>query len=166
MLKMSRLSCRTLNTVLVASIASQVVGKVRAQQSSEDRDAIHEVLAGYYDAFARDAGAAAAYYGEPALMVFPNEVLTLPTRKDAETFLAKVLGGLKTLGYSKSKLATPRIKMLNPTTALYGAVAIRMKTDGTELQRAGFIYLLHKGSAGWKINGLIATDLDKLISSD
>jgi hypothetical protein len=41
-----------------------------------------------------------------------------------------------------------------------------MKTDGTELQQAGFTYLFHKGGAGWKINEVIATDLDKLISAD
>jgi hypothetical protein len=56
--------------------------------------------------------------------------------------------------------------MLNPTTALYATVAVRMKTDGTELQRAGFTYLLHKGTDGWKINELVATDLDKLIGAD
>jgi hypothetical protein len=152
--------------MLGAAVASQVVGKVSAQQSSEE-GTIHEVLAGYYDAFARDPVAAATYYGdEPTLIILPSEVLTLPTRKDAETFLAKVLGSLKTLGYSNTKLTAPRIKMLNPTTALYGTVAIRMKTDGTELERAGFTYLLHKGSAIWKINGVIATDLNKLISSD
>jgi hypothetical protein len=56
--------------------------------------------------------------------------------------------------------------MLNSTTALFSTVAIRLKSDGTELQRAGFTYLLHKGGAGWKINELIATDPDKLISGD
>jgi hypothetical protein len=152
--------------MLVVGVASQVVGKVKAQQPSENRDAIHEVLAAYYDAFARDPAAAATYYGEPALILAPNDLVSLPTRKDAETFLAKLLGSLKTLGYSNTKLTAPRIKMLNPTTALYGTVAIRMKTDGTELERAGFTYLLHKVRAGWKINGIVATDLDKLISSD
>ncbi len=56
--------------------------------------------------------------------------------------------------------------MLNATTALYGTVATRMKSDGTELQRAGFTYLLQKGDVGWKIHEVIATDLDKLISSE
>jgi hypothetical protein len=27
-------------------------------------------------------------------------------------------------------------------------------------------YLLHKGDGGWKINELVATDLDKLISAN
>ena len=41
-----------------------------------------------------------------------------------------------------------------------------MKTDGTEMQRSGFTYLLLKGDAGWRIHEIIATDIDKLISAD
>ena len=41
-----------------------------------------------------------------------------------------------------------------------------MKTDGTELQPARFTYLLHKAPDGWKINELVATDLDKLITAE
>jgi ketosteroid isomerase-like protein len=133
---------------------------------SDEKDAIHQVVSGYFDAFARDPAAAAAFYGEPTLIVLPNEVLALATRSDVEGFLAKLLESLKPLGYSRTKLDAPRVKMLNATTALYSTVAIRMKTDGTELQRAGFIYLLHKGGGGWKINEVIASDVDKLISPD
>ena len=90
----------------------------------------------------------------------------LSTRTDVEAFLAKLLASLKPSGYSNTKIGVPRIKMLNSTTALYSTIAVRMKSDGTEMQRAGFTYLLQKGSAGWKIHELIATDLDKLISGD
>jgi len=90
----------------------------------------------------------------------------LATRSDVEGFLAKLLESLKPLGYSRTKLDAPRVKILNATTALYSTVAIRMKTDGVELQRAGFTYLLHKGGGGWKIHEVIATDGDKLISAD
>ena len=138
----------------------------RRFELSGEQDAIHQVVGAYYEAFARDPAAAAAFYGEPALIVLPNEILTLATRGDVEAFLAKLLGSLKPLGYSSTRLSVPRVKMLNSTTALYCTVAIRMKTDGTELQRAGFTYLLHKGGAGWKINEVIATDPVKLISAD
>ena len=133
---------------------------------SGEQDAIHQVVSAYYDAFAHDPAAAAAFYSEPTLIVLPNEVLALTTRDDVEAFLAKLLGSLKPLGYSGTRLSVPRVKMLNSTTALYSTVAIRMKADGTELQKAGFTYLLHKGGAGWKINEVIATDLNKLISAD
>jgi hypothetical protein len=151
---------------LALAVLIAAVTPASAQQLPAEKDAIHQVVSGYYDAFARDSAAAATFYGEPTFIVLPNVVLTLATRSDVEAYLAKALGLLKPLGYSNTKLGAPRIKMLNSTTALYGTDVIRMKIDGTELQRAGFIYLLHKGSAGWKINELIATDLDKLISAD
>ena len=135
-------------------------------QPSDEKGAIHQVMSGYVDAFARDPRAAAAFYGEPTLIVAQNEVITLVTRNDVEGFLAKVLSDLKPLGYSNTKLSDPRIKMLNATTSLYSMVATRMKKDGTELQRAGFTYLLQKGTAGWRIHETIAADLDKLVSPD
>jgi hypothetical protein len=100
------------------------------------------------------------------MMVLPNEAFTLSKRADVEGFLSKLLWGLKPLGYSYSKLGDSRIKMLGATTAIYSTIAVRYKTDGTELQRAGFTYIPHKGDSGWKIHELIATDLNKLVSAD
>jgi hypothetical protein len=134
--------------------------------SATEKDAIQKVISGYYDAVSRDPAEAASFYGEPTMMVLPNEVFTLSKRGDVEGFLAKLLGGLKPLGYSYSKLGDPRIKMLGTTTAIYSTIAVRYKADGSELQRAGFTYVLHKGESGWKIHELIATDLDKLVSAD
>jgi hypothetical protein len=147
-------------------IEKAVLTLASAQQLADEREAIHQVVSGYYDAFARDPTVAATFYGEPTLIVLQNEVRALATRSDVEAFLAKLLGSLKPLGYSNTKLTVARTKMVNATTALYSTVAIRMKTDGTELQKAGFTYLLQKGSAGWKIHEVIATGIDKLIVAD
>jgi ketosteroid isomerase-like protein len=134
--------------------------------SVSEKDAIHNVLSGYYDAFGRDSAAASAFFGEPTLIVLPNQVVMLSTRAEVEAFFDKLVTSLKASGYSHSKLGDHRVKLLNSTTALYSTVAIRMKADGTEMQRSGFTYLLHKSNAGWRINEIIATDLDKLISAD
>jgi ketosteroid isomerase-like protein len=134
--------------------------------SASENDAIHAVISGYYDALGRDSAAASAFYSEPTLIVFPSQVVGLSTRADVEAFLDKLVASLKPSGYSHSKLGDHCVKLLNSTTALYSTVAIRLKADGTEMQRSGFTYLLHKSSAGWKIHELIATDLDKLISDD
>ena len=56
------------------------------------------------------------------------------------------------------------IRLLNSTTAFCSAVALRLKADGTEMQRAGITYLLHKSDGEWKIHEAIGTDLDKVIS--
>ena len=85
---------------------------------SGEKDAISQVVSGYFDAFAFDPAAAAAFYGEPTLIVLPSEVLTLATRSDVEAFLAKLLESLKPLGYSRTKLDVPRVKILNSTAAL------------------------------------------------
>src|SRR5262249_53470763 len=82
---------------------------------SDERDAIHQAVGAYYDAFARDPAAAAAFYGEPALIVLPNEILSLATHGEVEAFLTKLVGSLRTLGYSSTRLDAPRVKMLNLT---------------------------------------------------
>jgi ketosteroid isomerase-like protein len=151
-----------------ASMPSEPSVPFRLAQASStpalanESDAIQKVLSAYYDAVSRSAAEAATFYGEPTLLVLPTQVTVLSKRADVEEFLAKIFAGLKPLGYSHSKILDPRIKMLNATTALYSTSAIRFKTDGTEMQRAGFTYLLRKDNSGWKIHGLIATDLDKL----
>ena len=99
---------------------------------SDEKDAIHQVVSSYFDAFARDPATAAAFYGEPTLFVLPNEVLALATRSNVEAFLAKLLESLKSLGYSRTKLDVPRIKMLNSTTAAiqHGRNSIENRRDG------------------------------------
>jgi hypothetical protein len=144
---------------------AQVVPSAAPLASSE-RDAIQQLISGYYDAVGRDPAEAASFYGEPSMIVLPNDVLAMNNRFDVERFLANLVGSLRSLGYSHSKLNDPRIKFLNNNTAIYSAIAIRYKIDGSELQRAGFTYLLRKGPSGWKIHELVATDLDKLVSAD
>jgi hypothetical protein len=134
--------------------------------SANEKEAVHEVLRGYYEAFGRDAVAAAAFFGEPTLIVTPTEFIVIKTRAELASYLDRFAAGLKANGFSHSKFSDLRITLLNPATALCGLIAIRMKSDGTELQRAGFTYLLHKSSAGWRIYEFIPTEPDKLISGD
>jgi hypothetical protein len=130
---------------------------------SGEKLAIHNLITRYYDAVAKNPAASADFYGQPTLLVTSTEVTMLPKKSDIQAFLTKTIGALKPLGYSRSDVADPRIAMLNDTTAMYSAVAIRFASDGREMQRAGFTYLLHKGPAGWRIHELVATDLDKLL---
>jgi hypothetical protein len=144
----------------------QLVQATPTADPATEKDAINAVLNGYYDAFGRDAAAAAALYGEPTLMVAPDHVIGLNTRADLEAYFDRGAATLKRYGFSHSTLSDRRIKLLTSTTALCGGIAIRMKTDGTEMGRFGYTYLLQKGSAGWRIHQIITTDLDKLIRGD
>ena len=134
--------------------------------SINEKDAIHKVLSDYYDAFGRDSAAASAFFGEPTLIVGPNQVVMLSTRADIEARFDGAVASLRRYGYSHSKFSDYRVKLLNSTTALVGLVAILIKTDSTEMQRRGWTYLLNKDNAGWRIHEIIATDLDKLVSAD
>jgi ketosteroid isomerase-like protein len=128
----------------------------QAAHAESEKEAIQQFLSDYYDSLSRDPIEAAAFYGEPAIIVLPTDVLPLNKRADVEAFLTKLLSGFKPLGFSYAKLSDPRIKMLSETTAIYSTVAIRYKTDGSEMPRGGFTYLLHKGPSGWKIHELIS----------
>ena len=135
-------------------------------QYVNEKDAIQAVISGYYDAFGQDSAAASAFFGEPTLIVAPNQFVLLNTRADVEAFLERVSARLKPGGFSHSTLSDRRLKLLTSTTALCGGVAIRMKADGTEMQRSGFTYLLQKGVHAWRIHEIIVTDIDKLIAAD
>jgi ketosteroid isomerase-like protein len=97
-----------------------------------EKDAIEKVVSGYYDAFGRDSAAAAAFFGEPTLIVSPDQVLVLRSRAEIEATFDKFVASLKPGGFSHSKLGDHRVKLLNAATALYSTVVIRMKADGTE----------------------------------
>ena len=132
--------------------------------SVTEKDAIYKVLAGYYEAFGRNSEKAAEFFGEPIMVVSPNEAVLHSTRTVlAMAFDDFVAANLAPKGYSHSKLTQYHVRLLNSATALCSVVAIRVKADGTEMQRAGFTYLLRKIDEGWRIFGIIATDLDKLI---
>ena len=116
---------RKLGTLSLA--AAMLVLSPGAAQQADDTTAIHQAVQWCYDAFANDSPTAAQFFGEPTLIVLPKEVITLTNRADIGAYISRVLAGLKAGGYSTTKLSEPRIKMLNRTTALFGAIAIRMK---------------------------------------
>jgi hypothetical protein len=90
---------------------------------ASEKDAVHKAIGGYYDAVSRSAAEGAAFYGKPTLLVLPNQVTVLAKRAEVEDFLAKLLAGLRPLGYSYSKVVDPRIKLLHPTTAIRAATS-------------------------------------------
>ncbi len=148
---------------------SEPVESVRSTSPSvamgSEQEVIRALLNGYYDTFGHDAAALANFYSEPALVVFPNQLIRLGSRADIASFFDKLAVSLRPSGFSHSKMVDCHVRLLNPTTALCSAVALRLTAAGTEMQRAGITYLLHKSDGEWKIHEAIGTDLDKLISS-
>jgi ketosteroid isomerase-like protein len=131
--------------------------------AGSEQEAIRALLNRYYETFGRNAVALSHFYSEPALVVFPNQLIRLDSRADVVSFFDKLALSLRPSGFSL-EMVDCRVRLLNPTTALCSAVALRLKADGTEMQRAGATYLLHKSGGEWKIHETIGTDLDNLIS--
>jgi hypothetical protein len=127
--------------------------------------AIQEIFEAYYDVFARDPGAAAENYGEPALMVSPGHVAVLNTRAEIAAQLGQILGRLKSEGYVRTELGEPRVTFLTDKTALFFTVARRLKDDGSQLEQAGYAYLLVDGTSGWKIRAAMSADVDRLATT-
>jgi hypothetical protein len=47
-----------------------------------------------------------------------------------------------------------------------GGVAVRRKTDGEELERAGVVYLLQKTDARWQFATVVIHDADDALRPD
>jgi hypothetical protein len=58
------------------------------------------------------------------------------------------------------------VKLLDQTTALASAVAVRHKTDGSELETIGATYVLRKTEGEWKISVVIRRLPTNVIRAD
>jgi ketosteroid isomerase-like protein len=119
--------------------------------ADEDRAAVTQVLTDYYRAFSTlDAEAVLPYFHEPSQLVSPAGVVPTPTRATVAAAFQPVMDGLRSRGFAASELINLHLKRLSANTVLAGGVAVRRRTDGQELDRAGVAYLLQKTGGGWQ----------------
>jgi ketosteroid isomerase-like protein len=122
--------------------------------ADDDRAAVAQVLTDYYRAFSTlDAQAVGPYFHEPSQLVSVAGVVPTPTRAAVAAAFQPVMDALRARGFAKSELINLHIKPLSAATVIAGGVAVRRKTDGQELERAGVVYVLQKATAGWQRNG-------------
>jgi ketosteroid isomerase-like protein len=121
-----------------------------------DEKAAAQVLADYYRAFSSlDAKAVWPYFHEPSQLVSPAGVVATPTRAAVGAAFQPVMDALRARGFAKSELIDLHLKRLSATTLIAGGVAVRTKTDGQELERAGVVYLLQKTNGEWRIATIV-----------
>jgi hypothetical protein len=58
--------------------------------------------------------------------------------------------GLRSRNFARSELTNLHLKRLGVNTVIAGGVAVRRKTDGQELERAGVVYILQRTRSGWQ----------------
>jgi len=123
---------------------------------ADEKAAVAQVLADYYRAFSSlDAQAVWPYFNEPSQLVSPAGVVATPTRAAVAAAFQPVMDGLRARGFAKSELINLHLKRLSATTMIAGGVAVRTKTDGQELERAGVVYLLQKTNGEWQIATIV-----------
>jgi ketosteroid isomerase-like protein len=119
--------------------------------ADDDHAAVTQVLTDYYSAFSTlDAHAVLRYFHEPSQLVSPAGVVLTPTRAAVAAAFQPVMEALRSRHFAKSELVNLHLKRLSVNTVIAGGVAVRRKTDGQELERAGVVYLLQRTSAGWQ----------------
>jgi len=123
---------------------------------ADEEAAAAQVLADYYRAFSSlDAQAVRPYFHEPSQLVSPAGVVATPTRAALAAAFQTMMDALRTRGFAKSELIDLHLKRLSATTVIAGGVAVRTKTDGQELERAGVVYLLQNTNGEWQIATIV-----------
>jgi len=123
---------------------------------ADEEAAAAQVLADYYRAFSSlDAQAVRPYFHEPSQLVSPAGVVATPTRAALAAAFQPMMDALRTRGFAKSELIDLHLKRLSATTVIAGGVAVRTKTDGQELERAGVVYLLQNTNGEWQIATIV-----------
>ena len=127
--------------------------------ADDEKAAVVHVLTDYYSAFSTlDAQAVLPYFHEPSQLVSPAGVVTTPTRAAVAAAFQPVMDALRVRGFLKSELINLHVKRLSATTMIAEGVAMRRKTDGQELERAGVVYVLHKTNGTWQFATVVIHD--------
>jgi hypothetical protein len=70
------------------------------------------------------------------------------------------MDALRARDFLKSELINLHVKRLSATTMIAEGVAVRRKTDGQELERAGVVYVLHKTHGTWQFATVVIHDAE------
>ena len=117
-----------------------------------DEAAVKQTLEEYYRAFSTlSVQTILPYLNQPALLVGPLGAIPLPTPSAIEPIFGPVMEGLRGRGYARSELGSLEIRFLGADSALATGIAIRFRSDGEELERAGISYLLRKTVDVWRL---------------
>jgi ketosteroid isomerase-like protein len=119
---------------------------------ADDRADVTTTLQSYEKAWTdHDSTAIASYYYEPAMRVSPAGPIVRQTREEQESFFSAFLPGLMQRGFDKGKWEQLNVHLLGPDTAFASGILVRMRKDGSVLERIAASYGLQKTPEGWKI---------------
>jgi ketosteroid isomerase-like protein len=135
--------------------------------ADDDKAAVAQVLNDYYRAFSTlDAEAVKPYFHEQWQLVSPAGVGVGTTCAALAAVFQPFMEAQRARGFAKAELINLHLKRLSAATVIAGGVAVRRKTDGEELERAGVVYLMQKTNAGWQIATIVSHDADDALGPE
>jgi len=135
--------------------------------ADDDKAAVAQVLNDYYRAFSTlDAEAVKPYFHEQWQLVSPAGVGVGTTCAALAAVFQPFMEAQRARGFAKAELINLHLKRLSAATVIAGGVAVRRKTDGEELERAGVVYLMQKTNAGWQIATIVIHDADDALDPE
>ncbi len=107
-----------------------------------------------------DAQRLLPYYHQPLTIVTAARTVVLTDPGQIQGFMNPFWDRLKQRGWS-GKAESPQIHVrpLGPGVALASVLVVRYRSDGQELERGGFTYVLRKAGDQWKIAVLVGHDV-------
>lgn len=125
---------------------------------------IEALVERYFAAFnARDYEAALECYYLPFTWLFGSHAVSVVTREDFLTTMAKTSADLRAKGLANSELHGVTVRMLGEKAALAGIVTSRRDADGNELQHLGASYLVQKGRDGWRLVANVSHPVEAIV---
>jgi len=125
---------------------------------------IDQLFVKYFNDFSNlDLHAIVAYFHRPCTFIVPQGVFVFSSASEVEDFWSPRFDELKAQGFGRTERAEASIKVLSDNAAIASGKAIRYTKDGSELERRGATFALHKTDDGWKIVTLIHHSPDNVI---
>ena len=133
----------------------------------DERAAAVQAFKDYVAAVASlDAQRVAPHYHEPLMVVAASGARALATRADIAAWLTPVLARMKERGYARSDWSEFQSKLLSNGIAVVSTQTVRYKSDGQQLEKAGFTYILRRTTEGWKVAVLVGHDPANVLRLD
>src|SRR5262245_37521866 len=100
---------------------------------------------GHYTAFSTlDVEAFLPYFHEPHLLIGPQGVFPIANHAQLRAAFTPFADDLRRSGFARSVLNTQEVKSLSASATLVTGIATRFRGDGSELERVGVTYVMHK----------------------
>jgi hypothetical protein len=98
-----------------------------------------------------DPRALPPHFHQPALMITPRDVVSLPTAAAVEQAYAPVMAGLPAQGYARTEFPQLAAHRLSDDLVVVSGLSVWTKESGEELQRFGMNYTLRRTELTWRI---------------